>query len=152
MPTSAQNSDSRPETLVWEGRPALRYFGWQFVVCGLLGALIVPALYAVWLFVQLRYVNYRVTNERIRQTTGVFNRKWQDLELHRVKDCTMVQSFWRERVWGIARLEIESGDKSSPTLLIVGLPLDEAMALWESIRNDVERLRASRRTLTVEEI
>jgi uncharacterized membrane protein YdbT with pleckstrin-like domain len=57
--------------------------------------------------VVLDWINeeYIVTNRRIIQTEGVFNKRVADSSLEKVNDVVMSQSFWG-RIWGYGEIEI----------------------------------------------
>jgi uncharacterized membrane protein YdbT with pleckstrin-like domain len=59
------------------------------------------------IMVVLDWVNeeYIVTNRRIIQTEGVFNKRVADSSLEKVNDVVMSQSFWG-RIWGYGEIEI----------------------------------------------
>lgn len=64
--------------------------------------------------------------------TGVLNRCTATMDLVKIKDINMKRSLF-ERLFGIARLEIYSKDKSHPYIVLKGIPKRTAFAMFEKI-------------------
>ena len=76
------------EQLIWEGRP----------------------------FLSLT-THYRLTNQRIRITEGLFNKQRIDLELVKIQDVSQTQNVG-ERMFNIGDLTIRSHDATNPIILL----------------------------------
>jgi uncharacterized membrane protein YdbT with pleckstrin-like domain len=73
----------------------------------LLGLVLLVVPLGGMVMVVLDWVNeeYIVTNRRIIQTEGVFNKRVADSSLEKVNDVVMSQSLWG-RIWGYGEIEI----------------------------------------------
>ena len=67
--------------------------------------LVVPVARLTMVLVEWSNERYIVTNRRIVQLEGVFNKHVVDSSLEKVNDVVMDQSFWG-RVWGYGNIEI----------------------------------------------
>lgn len=84
---------------------------------------------------------YELTSERILLTTGVFSKQRDELELYRVRDIRIVQSFWL-RLVGAGDVVLQTSDRTTPsfTFRAVKLPRD----LADSVRMCVEACRQAK--------
>ena len=83
------------------------------VVLGLL-ALVLP-------YLLVKRVRYRITNYRIDFERGLMSKSIDTLELWHVDDIKYHQSFF-DRLFGVGTITIVSHDKTTPLLVIRGLP------------------------------
>jgi uncharacterized membrane protein YdbT with pleckstrin-like domain len=113
-----------------------------FFWCALFFWLIIPLIYLIWNHYKIKCTRYVVTNQRIRLTTGVFSKTTSNLELYRVTDVTMTQSF-TERLFGIGNVDLVTTDRTTPLFRIMGVR-DHA-ALFETIRALAESQRDRKR-------
>lgn len=129
---------SASETVVWAGTPSQwGNTGW-FAAC----VLVVPIPYALWRWLQTRTTVFTLTDQRLKQRRGVFNRVTDDMELYRVKDTRFEQGFW-QRMVGIGDIVLATSDASTPS---VRLPrIRDAEAVREQIRRLVEQRRDAKR-------
>lgn len=123
---------------IWSGRPSQVVNLGTFIWCGLFCWLIVPLFFALKAWLQIRTQKYEVTNQRIRTTIGILSKRTDELELYRVKDTTLLQPFFL-RLFGLATIEIETSDRSTPLVFLHAIK--GADALREELRNCVEHLR-----------
>lgn len=130
------------EKLVWEGAPSQVANLGTFVLCLLFGWLVVPLLYALWRFLEIRCTRYELTTERLRVSYGVFTRRVEELELYRVKDTALVEPFLM-RLFGLGCVEITSSDPTTPRFLLTAIPGAETCR--ELIRTYVEVRRNRKR-------
>jgi uncharacterized membrane protein YdbT with pleckstrin-like domain len=90
----------------------------------ILGIILLPIF--VGLFVLLRVWHkcasrqYRLTTQRLFLRRGVIAKDSQELELYRVKDVTVTQSFL-QRLMGYGSITILSDDESNPRLTLIGV-------------------------------
>lgn len=110
-------------------------------------ALILPALWALWIYIETRSIHHELTTERIRLTQGIFNRKLDDVELYRVKDTSMERPFWY-RFFGLSTLIIETSDRSQPRIEIKAVR--DGDNLRETLRKQVEFWRDKKRVREVD--
>lgn len=100
-----------------------------------------PVIYAFIKWLRVRTTLIEVTTERISIRMGAFSRRKWEMELYRVKDTTLVEPFLL-RLVGRANIQIDSSDRTTPSLRLSGIR--DAEALRQKIRASVERLRTAR--------
>ena len=113
----------------------------------LLCILVLPIPYALrkWLTVKARV--YRLTTERLLTTDGIFTKKTESLELYRVKDLSMSQTFV-QRFLGLENIAMTTSDKDTPDVFIDYVPQD--LKLGDKLREQIEACRVQKRTREVE--
>jgi uncharacterized membrane protein YdbT with pleckstrin-like domain len=157
-------STAAEERPVWSGTPSQWTNFLPFLFCTALGiasivvanntaeplwwigvglAVIIAFIY--WVRVATTRIN--VTTERIGTATGVFTRRRRDMELYRVKDTTLHEPFFL-RLVGLANIEVNSSDKSTPFLVLPAIR--DAEALRQQLRAHVERMRMNRRVREID--
>lgn len=105
-------------------------------------ALVLPLGYIMWKWLVVRSRVYEITSQRIRVTSGIFNQTIDEIELYRVKDTQMFRPWWM-RLTGLASIQLDTSDRSTPNLLI---PAVRAGAeLRETLRQQVELIRDRKR-------
>ncbi|MFV0591545.1 MAG: PH domain-containing protein [Draconibacterium sp.] len=109
------------------------------------GVAYVLAIFAWWRFLSIIVLNYIVTKELIIVRTGVIARGYDSLELFRVKDYNIQQSVFM-RLFGIMSVRLYTTDLSSPTLVIMGVPLSDITA---QIRDLVQKARINNRIFEI---
>ncbi len=149
---------SSSEAPVWNGSPSQWLNFGAFFLCALVAAAFVagaillakplvavgvalPAVFAISKWLKVRSNKITVTTERITSQSGVLSRHRWDMELYRVKDTTLHEPFLL-RLVGLANIQLESSDRSTPTMLLPAI--HDAEDLRQKIRANVERLRTLR--------
>ena len=123
------------------------------VVTGPLALIVIAIAWVACLFPWLCKVittksnNYEVTNERLKLTTGVFNRKTEVMELYRVKDMQLEMPF-HFRLFGLSRLILSTSDRSNPVLILNAIR--DGASVSDNIRRHVEELRDKKRVREVD--
>jgi uncharacterized membrane protein YdbT with pleckstrin-like domain len=119
------------EQVLFEGRPAaLPSIGAWLVVFATLG------LAFIWFkFRQLR-VRYRITTERVVVEWGVLGKRLEQVDLYRIVDFVAERPFG-QRLVGTGNLLLKTVDRSTPDLVLYGLPTD-VLALYEQLRRATE--------------
>ena len=151
-------TSSTPESALWTGHSSQWTHFWYYLMCALLaiGCLVAAALTAglaaIGLVVPLVmwgvrwWVNkttlYELTSQRLRKSSGIFNRVVDELELFRVKDYSMEQPFFLRMV-GLGNLKLVTSDATTPTVTIPAIPQVESVR--ELIRNAVQAERDRKR-------
>ncbi len=130
--------DETDEALIWHGTPSQVLNIGPFVLGVLFCWLVLPALWAVWRWLQTRTTQYRITTRRIAVRTGVFNVRAVDMPLYRVKDQSLDMPLWL-RVFGLGHIDLATSDLSFPRLRLFALP--DPDALRERLHQAVERAR-----------
>lgn len=135
---------SAQETIIWEGSPSQVTNLGVYVVCGLTFFLVVPLLYAIWKWIETRCHRYVVSDQRIRETEGVFSKRTDSTELYRVKDVVLLEPF-SLRMLGLGNIELLSSDATTPLLMLRAVPnavdLREKILLAAEARRDAKGVR-----------
>jgi uncharacterized membrane protein YdbT with pleckstrin-like domain len=132
-------ANEEEETEVFDLHPAAMAFLGELI----LGVLLLPIvvglilLFKVWYRVVAR--RYRLTTQRLFIWQGLIAKSSQELELYRVKDVTVTQSFL-QRIAGFGSITVLSNDETNPQLTLLGIrnPMD----VKETLRT---QYRAARR-------
>lgn len=133
------------EEVFYEGRPA---------AIGSLGALALTiltlGLAAIYFYFRTLGRKYRITSQRIVVETGVLGKRVEQIDLYRIVDFVVVRSFG-QRIMGTGSIIIESTDKTTPDLDIVGIRAN-VMGLYERMRAAAmaEKQRRGVRTIDLE--
>jgi len=135
---------SATENTIWEGSPSQVINLGTYVVCALLFFLVVPVFYALWRWIEVRCFRYFVSDQRIRVSQGVLNKRTDSIELYRVKDVILLQPFWL-RMFGLGNVELRTSDMTSPLLVLQAVPdagaLREKILIAAEARRDTKRVR-----------
>jgi uncharacterized membrane protein YdbT with pleckstrin-like domain len=86
--------------------------------------------------------SYELTTQRLKISSGVLNRKLDELELFRVKDYAMDQPLFL-RILGLGNLTLVTSDASSPQVAIKAIPKVEDVR--EKLRTAVQAERDRKR-------
>jgi uncharacterized membrane protein YdbT with pleckstrin-like domain len=132
-----------PERVEWTGTPSQwQNAGW-FLAC----LLLIPIPWAIWRWLVVRNTVFTLTTERLRTRRGVFSRITEDLELYRVRDTKLEQTFF-ERMFGLGEVILYTTDASTPEVHIPWLK--DAELLRETVRRFAEERRDAKRVRTFE--
>lgn len=131
------------EEQVWEGTPSQWTNFWWFVLC----VLVVPIPFAIYHYLKVKTTKYSLSNQRLRMESGIVARKIEEVELYRVHDSAVQQSFI-ERMLGIGTIWLETTDQRNPEVLLKAVP--DPAGLREQIRNHGEARRRWRRVAEIE--
>ena len=135
------------EVTIWEGHPS-HIKDLAFHVVGVLFCwMIVPLPMMLWRYLSTKYLQYEITNERLRITSGILSKRMDEMELYRVKDSSIVQPCVR-RIFGRANLVIKTSDVSTPRITLIAIK--DARAIRENLRGCVEKLREKKRVREVD--
>lgn len=96
--------------------------------------LIIRIIYGIIYFKRLEYILYK---DRLVIKEGVFTNSLNFLELYRVKDYTVYQSFFM-RLFNMMTIQLITSDRTTPTLNLKGVPKSDVFNL---IRESVEEQR-----------
>jgi len=162
------------EQTVWKGSSSQVINLGTYIVCGLLGLLVIPVLIFLWrgnspnrgLFTLIALcfllvptavalskwiVNncrvYEVTTQRIRVTKGVLSKRTDELELYRVRDTSLVEPFLF-RLFGAGNIVLATMDTSNPELVLEAIK--GAASVREDLRKSVEECRDRKGTRVAE--
>ncbi|MBM80149.1 MAG: hypothetical protein CMJ78_06095 [Planctomycetaceae bacterium] len=135
------------EQTIWIGTPSQLTNLKVFLICGLLSFLVVPIFWAIWKWFEVRSLNYELTNQRLRVTSGVFTQQTDDIELYRVKDTLLVQTFF-QRMFSLGSVVMITSDRTTPEFVIESVA--DPSVIREEIRTHVEELRERKRVREVD--
>ena len=135
------------EQVIWEGSSSQVRNLHIYLLCALFCWLIVPIIYAIVKWIQLRCRRYEITTQRVRIRQGVFSKRTDELELYRVKDSTVLEPFW-QRLFGIGNIVITTNDATTPTVTLEALP--NAAETREKLRAAIEECRDRKRVRVAE--
>ncbi len=131
------------ERVEWTGTPSqMQNLGW-FLSC----LLLVPIPWAIWRWLVVKNTVFTLTTERLQMRRGVFNRVNEDLELYRVRDTKLEQTFF-ERLSGVGEVILYTTDASTREIHLAWLK--DAPLLREAVRKLSEERRDAKRVRTLE--
>jgi uncharacterized membrane protein YdbT with pleckstrin-like domain len=126
------------EIMIWEGRPSpakdMGYHG----LCLVLSPLIVPLVFMLRRYLDTRFLQYGITSERLRVTTGILTKDMRELELYRVLETSIHQPFYL-RLFGLADVVVTIENPEHSAIVIHAIP--RAAELRERLRECVEKMR-----------
>jgi uncharacterized membrane protein YdbT with pleckstrin-like domain len=127
------------EKVIWEGKPSQlinlsSYIFWLLPLMWM-GLGLIISLYK---YLKVNTYKIKITNQRIVEEYGILSKTTEELELFRVKDITLHQSFWY-RLLGISIIRLRTSDKTSPIYSIIGIV--DGKKLREELRGAVEKRR-----------
>jgi|SRR5215831_9436436 len=135
------------EETIWRGTSSqVKNLG-LFILSGLFCWLIVPIFIALARYLQTKNKVYELTTERLKTTEGVFSKVTETLELYRVKDLEVRQSFFY-RLLEVENIQITTSDSSSPIVLLEAIP--KTVGFADKIRNQVELIRTQKRVREID--
>lgn len=105
------------DTLLWADRK--RYFG-----------------------LPISFTRYSVSEDRLFVESGLFNRKYEEILLHRIKDITMTRTLG-QMIFGVGTISIISSDKTSGKLDIVNIkiPMKVKELIHDLVQDELDRRR-----------
>ena len=90
----------------------------------------------------LSFTKYAVSEDRLFQSSGILNLKYEEILLYRIRDISLTRSFG-QRLFGVGSITVTSSDKSRPVLVIQNVK--DAAAVKELIHQQVEEMKIRRR-------
>lgn len=130
------------EVIVWEESPSHWNQAGSYFLGGLLIAAFGLGLILILItYLKIRYTRYRLSNQRLIISRGVFSRSMETIELYRIKDLQYHASFW-QRIVGIGNIVLISSDKSNPQIGLVGF--GDSSNKFHQTRSLVEHARMRR--------
>lgn len=146
------------ETSLWKGHTSQWVHFWYYFFCLLLAAgaiggipftaglsaigLAVPLLMWVIRWWVTKSTAYELTTQRLKISSGILNRRLEELELFRVKDYAMDQPLFL-RLMGLGNLTLVTSDASTPEVAIRAIPNVESVR--EMLRTAVQTERDRKR-------
>ena len=90
----------------------------------------------------LSFTKYAISEDRLFQSTGILNLKFEEILLYRVRDLALSCSFG-QRIFGVGSITVTSSDKSRPVLVIHNVK--NPAAVKELLHEQVEDMKIRRR-------
>lgn len=100
---------------------------------------------AAYRYLYINLIRYTITKQTITARTGIIARKFDNLELFRVKDYIVSQSVFG-RIFGLMTINLHTTDLSNPSLRMAGVPLSN---ITEIIRDLVQEARLNNRIFEI---
>jgi hypothetical protein len=143
--SSANPADSAhgTEETLWHGTPSHWANLWTYAA----GILIITLPWVLWSWLSLRATKMTLTTQRLQIRTGVLSTHLDELELYRVRDSSLAQSFW-QRLVGVGDVVLDTTDASTPRVVL--RHLKDAANVREILRGQVERVRRVQRVREIE--
>ncbi|HTQ37621.1 MAG TPA: PH domain-containing protein [Pirellulales bacterium] len=126
-------STAEAETQIWTGNPSqwagLGTYFWCVLLAIIFGVaavlvhpyfwlgLLLPLLIAFTKFCRIKATRYTLTSQRLKIYTGIVDRKEVEIELFRLRDLSMDQSFL-QRLVNVGTVEALSSDKDAPGIFL----------------------------------
>jgi uncharacterized membrane protein YdbT with pleckstrin-like domain len=107
-------------------------------------ALVLWSAYLLATFAGRRAVRYRLTPQRLEVERGILGRRYESIDLWRVRDVVLEQTLV-ERMRGVGRITVLSTDQVEPELLVG--PVAAAKPLYDRLRDAVAAARKEARVL-----
>jgi uncharacterized membrane protein YdbT with pleckstrin-like domain len=138
------------EEVVWKGSPSQAINLGLYIVCALTCWLIVPIGIAFVRWLKTRTDVYEITTQRIRETTGIFSKRTDDLELYRVKDMRLEQPFLL-RIFNAGNIVLLTSDRTSESYMLRAVRHEGGpRVLMDTIRRCVETRRDQKRVREID--
>ena len=129
---------SHANGLNWTGRPSHLTYLKEYIVCLFFFWLVFPMFVCLHKFLTIRTTTYTISQGRLVSSYGIFSKTVDELELYRVKDYRVTQSFF-QRLFNLGAVELITSDKTDA---VVSLHLiKDPTSIKDMIRNMVEELR-----------
>lgn len=151
-------ASSPTESTLWKGHTSQWVHFWYYFFCLLLavacigGAFVTVGLTVTGLVVPLamwvvrwwvtKSTSYELTTQRLKISSGILNKRLDELELFRVKDYSMNQPLFL-RMLGLGNLAMVTSDASTPVIAIRAIPNVEEVR--ELLRTAVQSERDRKR-------
>jgi membrane protein YdbS with pleckstrin-like domain len=125
------------DTVIWQGRPSQWTNVLWFIAC----ILVIPIPIAIYQWLRVKCMRFTMTEQRLRIESGILNKKYDDMELYRVKDTSVARPFLLRMV-GLGTISLITSDASDPNLELMAI--SDPMNVHDIIRNQVEKMRRER--------
>ncbi|MGD9210105.1 MAG: PH domain-containing protein [Desulfobacteraceae bacterium] len=114
----------------------------DYLLCLLFFWLVFPIFVLLYRILIIRTTIYSISQGRLINSHGILSKTFDELELYRVKDYRVTQSFI-QRLFKVGTIELITSDKTHPTFSL-GL-IKDPTETKDMIRNIVENLRTEKK-------
>jgi uncharacterized membrane protein YdbT with pleckstrin-like domain len=108
----------------------------------LLFLLLLPAVYSLWKWLQIKSVKLKITDQRIILREGIFSKKTNETELYRVRDFAIEEPFFY-RMFGCGNIVVHTTDETNSILRLT--TYKKPHWLKDQLRNYSEICRQKKR-------
>ncbi len=113
----------------------------RLALAGAAVLLLAQGAWAALIWLRRAAIRYTLSSQRLEIERGLFARRRESIDLFRVRDVVLDQSFV-ERMRGLGTITLYSTDQVAPTLALASLP--DAQALYEKLRDAAAHARQQR--------
>ena len=118
------------------------------VIAGpLAAAFLLWSAYLLITFAARRAVRYSLSAQRLEIEKGILGKRYESVELWRVRDVVLEQSFF-ERLRGVGRITVYSSDLSEPVLQLG--PAAAGKPLFDKLRDAVAAARRDAQVIPID--
>lgn len=96
---------------------------------------------AIWKYLVVKNTKYIFTAERMKISTGVLNKSFEEIEYYRIRDYSVEQPFFY-RMFGCGNIILHTSDRTHPNVFLEAIKDSEE--LKDFIRNMVEKSRTTK--------
>ncbi len=129
------------EQVIWEETPSHWTKANVYILSFLLAVIGIGIILFFVTYLKIKYTKYKLTNQRLTITTGIFSRKMETIELYRFKDLKYEASFLN-RIVGIGNIQLVSSDPMTPNISLNGFKY--AQSKCNQLRSLIEKCRINR--------
>ena len=135
---------SQENDIEWTGRPSHLTYLKEYIICFLFFWLVFPIFVFLYKFLTIRTTTYTISQGRLLSSHGILSKTVDELELYRVKDYKVTQSFF-QRLFNVGTIELDTSDISHAIFQLRFIK--EPIETKDMIRNIVENLRTEKKVL-----
>ncbi len=125
----------------WVGRPSHLAYLKEYIICLLFIWLVFPMFVCLKRFLTIRTTTYAISQGRLISSRGILSKTVDELELYRVKDYRVTQSFF-QRIFNVGTVELVTSDKTHAITMLK--LIKDPVATKDMIREKVEGLRSEK--------
>jgi uncharacterized membrane protein YdbT with pleckstrin-like domain len=100
-----------------------------------------PILIMLKILLTTKTTNYEITSDRLKVSEGILSRTHDEIELYRVKDYSIEQTFI-QRIFSLGTISLDTSDTSHPKVFLHAIK--NPLSVRDKIRNLVEELRSQK--------
>ncbi|WP_378188142.1 PH domain-containing protein [Aquimarina sp. W85] len=133
------------EKTIWQGTPS-QWVNFMFYICCIPLSLVfgLGILFAFWKYLDTKYNQLTITDQRIIEERGILSKTTKELEVYRIKDITLTEPFLL-RIFGLSNIVLITADMDTPKQVLMGLEtgyiIKEKLRVAVDIRRDLKGVR-----------
>jgi len=116
-PNHSPDDAQRDQPTIWSASEGQIDKLGYFALCIAFSWLLVPLIMLLIRYLQTLLHHYELTPQRLRERTGILNRRTEELELYRVKDIAIEQPL-AQRLFRRGRIVLQTSDRSTPVIVV----------------------------------